>query len=64
MAFTDGLTGLYNRRYVARHLASLAQSQGADDHNIALIMIDIDHFKLVNDTYGHDVGDKVLVEIS
>jgi len=64
MAFTDGLTGLYNRRYVARHLASLAQSQGANDHNIALIMIDIDHFKLVNDTYGHDVGDEVLVEIS
>lgn len=64
MAFTDGLTGLYNRRYVTRHLASLAQSQGAEDHETALIMVDIDHFKNVNDTYGHDVGDEVLKEIS
>ncbi|MBT3171496.1 MAG: PleD family two-component system response regulator [Rhodospirillaceae bacterium] len=64
MAFTDGLTGLYNRRYVTRHLASLAQSQGAEDHETALIMVDIDHFKNVNDSYGHDVGDEVLKEIS
>ena len=64
MAFTDGLTGLYNRRYVTRHLASLAQSKGTDDNDTALIMVDIDHFKSVNDTYGHDVGDEVLKEIS
>ena len=64
MAFTDGLTGLYNRRYVTRHLASLAQSKGTDDNDTAQIMVDIDHFKSVNDTYGHDVGDEVLKEIS
>ena len=64
MAFTDGLTGLYNRRYVTRHLVSLAQSQGSEDHETALIMVDIDHFKNVNDTYVHDVGDEVLKEIS
>ncbi len=64
MAFTDGLTGLYNRRYVTRHLASLAQSKGGEEHDTALIMVDIDHFKNVNDTYGHDVGDEVLKEIA
>jgi two-component system cell cycle response regulator len=63
MAFTDGLTGLYNRHYVTRHLASLAQDASAESRNIALIMVDIDHFKSVNDTYGHDVGDEVLKEI-
>ena len=64
MTFTDGLTGLYNRRYVTRHLAGLAKDPSAEDRNIALIMIDIDHFKNVNDSYGHDVGDEVLKEIS
>ncbi len=63
MAFTDGLTGLYNRNYVTRHLASLAQDARPESRNIALIMVDIDHFKNVNDTYGHDVGDEVLKEI-
>ncbi len=63
MAFTDGLTGLYNRRYVTRHLASLAQDASSENRNIALIMVDIDHFKKVNDTHGHDVGDEVLREI-
>jgi two-component system cell cycle response regulator len=64
MAFTDSLTGLYNRRYVTRHLASLAQSRGTEERNVALIMVDIDHFKAVNDTHGHDVGDEVLKEIA
>ncbi len=64
MAFTDGLTGLYNRRYITRHLAGLAQDRSAVNRNIALIMVDIDHFKMVNDTHGHDVGDQVLKEIS
>ncbi|MDA0228685.1 MAG: PleD family two-component system response regulator [Proteobacteria bacterium] len=64
MAFTDGLTGLYNRRYVTRHLAGLAKDRSAENRNIALIMVDIDHFKMVNDTFGHDVGDQVLKELS
>ena len=64
MAFTDGLTGLYNRRFVTRHLAGLSQRPSTEDRNFALIMVDIDHFKSVNDTYGHDVGDQVLKELS
>lgn len=64
MAVTDDMTGLYNRRYFDRHLSvmlSKAQSQGRD---MALMILDIDHFKAVNDTYGHDVGDMVLKEFA
>lgn len=64
MAVTDDLTGLYNRRYFDRHLSVMlgkAQSQGRD---MALMILDIDHFKAVNDTYGHDAGDVVLREFS
>jgi len=64
MAFTDGLIGLYNRRFVTRHLSGLAQGPNAEGRDIALIMVDIDHFKNVNDTYGPDVGDQVIKEIS
>lgn len=64
MAVTDQLTGLYNRRYFDRHLAlmlSKAQAQGRD---LALMIIDMDHFKAVNDSHGHDVGDAVLKEFA
>lgn len=64
MAVTDALTGLYNRRYFERHLHLMlgkAQEQGRD---LALMILDIDHFKAVNDTYGHDIGDAVLREFS
>ncbi|WP_172123407.1 MULTISPECIES: PleD family two-component system response regulator [unclassified Devosia] len=64
MAVTDDLTGLYNRRYFERHLhvmLSKAQSQGRD---MAVMILDIDHFKAVNDTYGHHVGDSVLKEFA
>lgn len=64
MAVTDELTGLYNRRYFDRHLAVMlgkAQGQGRD---LALMMLDMDHFKAVNDTHGHDVGDTVLRELA
>jgi two-component system cell cycle response regulator len=64
MAVTDDMTGLYNRRYFERHLGvmlSKAQTQGRD---MALMILDIDHFKAVNDTYGHDIGDSVLKEFA
>ncbi|MFK4809257.1 PleD family two-component system response regulator [Devosia neptuniae] len=64
MAVTDDMTGLYNRRYFERHLGvmlSKAQSQGRD---MALMILDVDHFKAVNDTYGHDIGDSVLKEFA
>ena len=63
-AHTDALTGLFNRRYMMRHIESLRQARHADAEPIAALMVDIDHFKSVNDTYGHDVGDKVLQAVA
>jgi len=62
MAVTDPLTGLYNRRYMASHLGTLL-AQSPSQHGTAVLMLDLDHFKLVNDTHGHQVGDEVLREI-
>lgn len=64
MAVTDDLTGLYNRRYFDRHLNILLSKAQEQDRNLAVMILDIDHFKSVNDTYGHDVGDMVLKEFS
>jgi len=64
MAVTDGLTGLYNRRYLERHLATLVQQAAARQKPLSVFMLDIDHFKSVNDSYGHAVGDDVLREFS
>ena len=60
MALTDSLTGLYNRRYFEVHLEKLLQKNKASRKALAVIMMDIDHFKAVNDTHGHGVGDEVL----
>jgi diguanylate cyclase (GGDEF)-like protein len=60
LAMTDSLTGAFNRRYLMRHLSrelKRAQRFGGD---VSLLVIDIDHFKRVNDTHGHAVGDTVL----
>lgn len=64
MAVTDDLTGLYNRRYFDRHLNVLLGKAQSQDKNLAVMILDIDHFKSVNDTYGHDAGDVVLKEFS
>jgi two-component system cell cycle response regulator len=64
MALTDVLTGLFNRRYVMGHLARLAARSGEEKKTFALLMLDIDHFKGVNDTYGHPAGDLVLKEFA
>jgi len=63
-AVTDPLTGLFNRRYVEPHLARLADQSRKTGRELAVMMIDIDHFKSVNDTYGHAAGDKVLVGLA
>ncbi len=63
-AVTDPLTGLFNRRYVEPHLARLAEQSRKSGRELAVMMIDIDHFKAVNDTHGHAAGDKVLVELA
>jgi len=62
LAVTDPLTGLYNRRYLETHLESLMKRAAQDNKPIGLLALDIDHFKLVNDTHGHAAGDDVLKE--
>ncbi len=61
---TDGLTKLYNRRYFMELLELEFQRAQRYDSSMAFVMIDIDHFKDFNDTYGHLLGDKILIEIS
>ena len=60
MALTDGLTGLYNRRYFEVHLQKMLQNTQVQKKKLGLIYMDIDHFKKINDSYGHNVGDEVL----
>lgn len=60
MALTDALTGLYNRRYLETHLEKQLRKNEETKKALAVLMIDIDHFKPVNDTYGHKAGDDVL----
>ncbi|HKK09494.1 MAG TPA: diguanylate cyclase [Bacteroidales bacterium] len=64
MASTDSLTGLFNRQHFETELSKALAYIKRYGTNISLVMIDIDHFKEVNDRYGHDVGDKVLVEFA
>lgn len=60
LALTDSLTGLHNRRYVTAHLESMIRQSLEKGKSLALLMIDIDFFKKVNDTHGHGAGDEVL----
>lgn len=64
MAITDALTGLFNRRYMETHLATLVEQAAARGKPIAVLIVDIDFFKAVNDTHGHDAGDDVLREFA
>src|SRR5947199_4916140 len=59
-AITDALTGLHNRRYMESHLGTLAEQASARGKPLALMMLDIDFFKAINDTHGHDAGHDVL----
>ncbi len=63
-AMIDPLTGLHNRRYMESHLRTLVADAIRTNRTLSVLMADIDHFKSVNDTYGHDVGDFVLKEFS
>jgi two-component system, cell cycle response regulator len=64
MAMIDPLTGLYNRRYALPHLGRVADSAADEGSVFAVMLIDLDRFKLVNDRYGHPAGDQVLVEVA
>jgi two-component system cell cycle response regulator len=64
MAVIDELTGLYNRRYFERHLSMSLAKAKEQNREMAIMLLDIDFFKSVNDTHGHDIGDAVLKEFA
>jgi two-component system cell cycle response regulator len=64
LAVTDPLTGLHNRRYMFGQLEALAQRSAKGGAPVAALILDIDHFKKINDSFGHDVGDEVLREFA
>ncbi len=64
LAIIHPLTGLYNRRYFLQRLRDCHNTFGRYGSPCSLVMFDLDHFKAINDKYGHDAGDKVLQEIA
>ncbi|GAB4138049.1 MAG: PleD family two-component system response regulator [Sphingomonadales bacterium] len=64
LATSDAVTGVYNRHYLTSHLSTLVQKAHESKKEFSLMMLDIDHFKKVNDTYGHVAGDEILREFA
>ena len=64
LAITDGLTGVYTRRYFIERFDEEIKRSSLRKCNLSLLMIDADHFKMINDQHGHLAGDQVLKEIS
>jgi len=64
LAVTDQLTGLHNRRYLETHLRGLLQDAKANGRALSIVLTDIDYFKRINDTHGHDAGDVVLQDFA
>jgi len=64
LSTTDQLTGLYNRRFLEIKTKELIARCERFEENLSLILLDIDHFKAVNDNFGHDVGDEVLIKLA
>jgi len=64
MAVLDPLTALHNRRYLNSHLETLFDESADRGRALSVLLIDVDHFKAINDTYGHDAGDGVLRELA
>ncbi|MEM6415906.1 MAG: PleD family two-component system response regulator [Pseudomonadota bacterium] len=64
MAVTDQLTGLYNRRYLASHISAMFDRAIWTGQPLSVMVLDLDHFKSINDTHGHDAGDAVLQQFS
>lgn len=63
-AVRDPMTGLHNRRFAIPHLASVSQGARQSGGSFAVMLADLDHFKQINDTFGHQVGDAVLTELA
>lgn len=64
MAARDGLTGVFNRRALDRDLEMLIHGENADSRAMTMAIMDLDNFKPVNDNYGHDAGDQVLIQLT
>jgi len=63
MAIKDGLTNIFNRRYFDIHVERIMANSAATGKPLALMILDLDHFKMVNDTYGHQSGDEILKQL-
>lgn len=63
-AITDPLTGLFNRRYALPHLSRLSAESHKAHREFAIMVLDLDHFKTINDTHGHKAGDEILCQVA
>jgi len=64
LSIIDALTGVYNRRYLMEQLSKELERSARYNHSLSLMLCDVDHFKRINDNYGHQCGDETLIKFS